>query len=31
MEKEKFLELFGGIEMVKFDIKMRKAIEILKN
>lgn len=31
MEKEKFLELFGGIEMVKFDMKMRKAIEILKD
>ena len=30
MEKEKFLELFGGLEMVKFDLKMRKAIEILK-
>jgi trigger factor len=31
METEKFLELFGGIEMVKFDLKMRKAIEVLKN
>lgn len=30
MEKEKFLELFGGIETVKFDMKMRKAIEVLK-
>lgn len=31
MEKAKFLELFGGIEMVKYDMKMRKAIEILKD
>ena len=31
METNKFLELFGGIEMVKFDMKMRKAIEVLKN
>jgi trigger factor len=31
MEKAKFLELFGGIEMIKFDMKMRKAIEVLKN
>jgi trigger factor len=31
MEKDKFLEMFGGLDMVKFDMKMRKAIEILKN
>lgn len=31
MEKAKFLELFGGMEMIKFDMKMRKAIEVLKN
>lgn len=30
MEKEEFLKLFGGIEMVKYDMEMRRAIEILK-
>lgn len=30
MEKDEFLKLFGGIEMVKFDNKMRKAIDLLK-
>lgn len=31
MEKEEFLKLFGGIEMVKYDNKMRKAINVLKD
>ncbi len=30
MEKDEFLKLFGGIEMVKYDAKMRKAMELLK-
>ena len=30
MEKDEFLKLFGGIEMVKYDLKMRQAIEVLK-
>lgn len=30
MKKDEFLNLFGGIEMVEYDMKMRKAIEILK-
>ena len=30
MEKEAFLNEFGGLEMVKYDQKMRKAIEIIK-
>jgi len=30
MEKEEFLKAFGGLEIVKYDMKMRKAIEILK-
>ena len=30
MEEDKFLELFGGIEMVKYDSEMRKTIEFLK-
>ena len=30
MEKDKFLELFGGMAMVKYDLKMRKAIDALK-
>jgi len=31
MKKDEFLNLFGGIEMVKYDMEMRKAIEILKD
>lgn len=31
MKKEEFLNLFGGLEMVKYDLEMRKAIEILKD
>ena len=30
MDKEEFLKLFGGLEMVKYDLTMREAIEILK-
>lgn len=30
MKKDEFLAAFGGLEMVKYDSKMRKAIEILK-
>jgi len=30
MSKDEFLKAFGGIEMVKYDIKMRKAMELLK-
>lgn len=30
MKKDEFLNLFGGLEMVKYDLEMRKAIEILK-
>ncbi len=30
MKKEEFLKLFGGLDMVKYDMKMRKAIEIIK-
>ena len=31
MEKDQFIEMFGGIEMVKYDSEMRKAIEFLKD
>ncbi|MDD3453776.1 MAG: trigger factor [Bacilli bacterium] len=31
MKKDEFLNLFGGEEMVKYDLEMRKAIEILKD
>lgn len=31
MDKDEFLKLFGGIEMVKYDLEMRKAIELLKD
>ncbi|MFA5602525.1 MAG: trigger factor [Bacilli bacterium] len=30
METEEFLKMFGGIEMIKYDLKMRKAMETLK-
>lgn len=30
MEKEEFLKTFGGLEMVKYDLKMRQALEVLK-
>ena len=30
MEKDEFLKNFGGLDMVKYDMEMRKAIEILK-
>ena len=30
MKKDEFLKLFGGIDMIKYDAKMRKAIEVLK-
>lgn len=30
MEKDEFLKAFGGLEMVKYDLKMRQALEILK-
>lgn len=31
MEEEDFLKAFGGIEMVKYDMEMRKAMETLKD
>lgn len=31
MEKDEFVKLFGGIEMVKYDTEMRKTIEFLKD
>ncbi len=30
MEKEQFLQQFGGIDMVKYDLEMRKVIDFLK-
>lgn len=30
MEKDKFLEMFGGLVMIKYDMQMRQAIELLK-
>ena len=30
MKEEDFKKEFGGIEMVKYDMKMRKAIDALK-
>lgn len=31
MEKDEFVKLFGGIEMVKYDTEMRRTIEFLKD
>ena len=31
MDKDEFIKLFGGIEMVKYDTEMRKTIEFLKD
>ena len=31
MEKDEFLKLFGGLDMVKYDLEMRKAIDVLKD
>ncbi len=30
MEKEEFLKQFGGIEAVKYDLEVRKVIDLLK-
>ena len=30
MEKEEFLKQFGGLELVQYDLEMRKVIETLK-
>ena len=30
MKKDEFLKVFGGVEMVKYDMTMRKAMETLK-
>ena len=30
MKKDDFLKEYGGLDMIKYDIKMRKALEILK-
>lgn len=31
MEKEEFLKQFGGIDMIQYDLEMRKTIELLKD
>ena len=30
MKEDEFLNAFGGLDMMKYDMKMRKAIEVLK-
>lgn len=30
MEKDEFVEAYGGVEFIKYDMKMRKAIDIVK-
>ena len=29
VEKEEFMKHFGGLEVVKYDLRMRKALDIL--
>ena len=31
MKKDEFLKMFGGLEMIKYDLQMRQAMEILKS
>lgn len=31
MKEEEFLDAFGGVEMIKYDLKMRKAMDVLKS
>ena len=31
MKEKEFIEAFGGIEMIKYDMKMRKAMDVLKS
>ena len=30
MKKEEFLKEFGGLELIKYDLKMRQVIDLLK-
>ena len=30
MKKEEFLKMFGGLEMIQYDLEIRKVIELLK-
>ena len=30
MEKEEFLKQFGGLDMIQYDLEMRKTIDLLK-
>ena len=30
MEKEEFIKAFGGIEFIKYDMEVRKALEIIQ-
>lgn len=30
MEKEEFLKMFGGLDMIKYDLEIRKVIDLLK-
>ena len=31
VEKDEFIKMIGGDEMIKYDVKMRKALDFLKN
>ena len=30
VKKDEFLKMFGGLDMIKYDMKMRKAMEIIR-
>ena len=30
MDKDEYIKAFGGIEMLKYDIKVQKVLDILK-
>lgn len=31
MKKDEFLKMFGGLDMIKYDLQMRRAMEVLKS
>ena len=31
IEKDKLVEMIGGKDVIKYDVKMKKALEVLKN
>jgi hypothetical protein len=31
MEKDEFLKQFGGLELIKYDLEIRKTLDLLKD